>query len=63
MHPALQRLIRILAECEADRLCAEQKEKGPDAVNVEAEARKIPMKKNSHRSAPTRRGTIDGQAG
>lgn len=28
MHPALIRLIRVLAECEAERLCAE-KEAGP----------------------------------
>jgi hypothetical protein len=38
MHPALLRLIAILAECEADRLCAE-KENAPDAENVEGEER------------------------
>lgn len=48
MHPALVRLIRVLAECEADRLCAEQKEKGPDAANAEAKTEVFPMKKNSH---------------
>lgn len=42
MHPALIRLIRVLAECEADRLCAE-KEEGP-ACEAEPEAQ-VPMKK------------------
>lgn len=51
LHPALVRLIRVLAECEADRLCSEQKEGGPDAVNAEAETEVFPMKKNNHRSA------------
>lgn len=31
MHLALRRLIQALAEEEADRICARQKEEGPDA--------------------------------
>ena len=42
LHPALLRLIRVLAECEADRLCAE-KETGPDATTPEPES--IEMKR------------------
>ena len=51
MHPALLRLIRVLAECEADRLCAE-KETGSDAttpepVSIELMKRPQPSGENS----------------
>lgn len=46
MHLALQRLIRVLAECEADRLCA-QREAG-STCEVEPEE-VFPMKKSPRR--------------
>lgn len=47
MHLALQRLIRVLAECEADRLCA-QREAGS---TCEVEPEEEETQKNNHRSA------------
>ena len=32
MHPALAKIVRILAEIEAERLCAEQNEKSPEVA-------------------------------
>lgn len=53
MHPALLRLIRVLAECEAERLCAEQ-EKGPEAEEPPGRKNEL-MNPHTHRQGTANR--------